>query len=1316
MIFFIFVSNLETTYLILRFNTGLIFMKTINYMQFFKFCLWGMLSVVCLSLTAQHSIIEKKNIEWYDPTILNEGDSSEKVFLQFSNMGDLNSETEIPFHTEVVPLPKNIDISSIKLNLNNFDYIWPTPVEHQHFIDKVNNDSINYSFSVSSVGNKKFLDIIITPVFIERDAPSFKKLKSYTININYVLKSSNSILKSSTVYTQAYADNSVLRSGNWVKVRVEESGIHKLTYSTLKDWGISNPQNVGIYGNGGKMLPSSNDEYRDDDLVENGVWHHNDAVYFYAQGPVVWEYDNVQGLFIHQKHKFSNYSYYFITEKSESSKNVETSTLQSDTFNIETDYYNTYDYHEEDNINLLKSGNVWFGEKFDYYSSPSYDFEFNFENVKPSSVGKAYAKLAGRSGQRTWFDMYINNVLVDSTIIYNVNLSEHTSYFAREGVINTSFNNPTSNLNLSLNYDLSASQSSSIGYLDYICVNVDCKLIFSEKDLSFRNQDIVGINNYAKYNIETTKNIIVWDVTSPMIPQEVSTSKSNDEISFIYQANELKEFVAFNPDDNFPSPEFKENIENQDLHATPFVDYIIVSHPDFIEQAERLGNIHNEYNGTSFVVATTEQIYNEFSSGIPDVTAIRCFVKMLYDKAGNNDEYKPKNLLLFGDGSYDNRPNIEDNTNKIPTYQSDNSIHQTNSFVSDDYMGVLDAGEGVNIKSNKVDIGIGRFPVNTIEEAKNAVDKTYAYLHNQSLEDWKNQLTFLADDGDSNVHMNDANKLTIKVDNTHPEYDITKMYFDNYEKLTVATGEYLPQLEEEIANKIQSGTLIFNYTGHGSTEVLAVERVITREKIEAWNNLDKLPVFVTATCEFSRFDDKEETTSGEMIFLNSHGGGIALFTTTRIVYSSLNYSLNNSFYDYIFEKNEDGTPYTLGQVMQHTKNNISASVNKLNFTLLGDPALSLIYPKANVQTTHINDSALFKIENDEITWFAADTLKAMSRVNIKGNITDSQENISDNFNGEIYISVYDKQNNVTTRGNNGATPFSYYTYNNIIFKGSTDVTNGQFETEFIVPKDIRYNFDNGKISYYTYSSEDRTEAFGAFSDIIVGGINEDAINDGEGPEISLWLNNRSFNNGGAVGSSPLLIADITDASGINTTGAGIGHDITCIVDEDSSNPIILNNYFESASNSYQKGSVYYQLSNLSKGSHTLTVKAWDTFNNSSKTSLTFNIKDKNNITVLNTKLYPNPVQLGQEISFSFEHDEPNSRLDTQLYIYDKDGQLVAQQHESIISLNETTPPITIETSGSNGSNFGTGLYFFKLVISSQSGKTGEVSGKFIVTP
>ncbi len=1257
--------------------------------------------LITLQIQAQNSTTSyHKVIEWSEPiSIFDNG--KENTFLNFSNMEDVTPDKKISSYFCSLPLPEYIDTTSLSVTLINKNYIWPTPKEHVVFKSEIQNDSIIYNYSISQSKGVLYLDMNITPVFRPANAQSFQKLTSFDIKIQYTnQKESQYSIKTSSM---EFAGSSVLNDGTWIKISTSTTGIYKITYDKLSDWGFSNPENIAIYGNGGAELPQNNSKDRDDDLVENAIWHHDNAIYFFSQGPVTYDYSSTYDMFLHDKNDYNDVSYYFITEQSDESKTVDNSTLQDDkNYNEETAYFNDYDYHEENERNLIQSGRKWFGEVFKT-SKSSQDFDFNFPNLITNNPVKTYITLASNntSSSETFSASIGDNSL--GSVSFSVITSQYQA--AKDGKISGSALADGDDLAVSISYSLNS--SSDTAYLDYISINADRKLKMEDDELLFRNMDLVGSSNIVKYKLsDASEDIIVWDVTDPKVPLLVDTDFSNDTLSFIYDASELHEFVAFDPDGSYSSPTFVEDVENQNLHALSSCDFIIVCHPDFLEQANELADLHSTYLDQSCVVATTDQIYNEFSSGKVDPTAIRSFAKMFYDRADGDTELQPKNMLLFGDGSYDNRPDIDDNTNKIVTFESENSVHKTNSYVTDDYFGLLDDSEGSNLTSDKLDIGIGRFPVNTEDEADNAVDKVETYLTEQTLDDWKSQLTFIADDGNTDdsytdTHMTQADSLTRMVDRNYPEFKIKKIYFDAYTKNIGATENQstYPDVEDAIYDAVDDGTLIFNYTGHGSASQLANEAVLTNEDIDTWTNIDKLPIFVTATCEFSRFDDKDETSAGENIFLSSSGGGIALFSTTRVVYSSYNFAINKSFYKYVFTKNDDDEKLTFGEIIMNTKNNAGSSVNNLNFTLLGDPGLKLLYPTKNVNTLTINNTDISQ---------PLDTIEALSTDTLTGNITNTDDEIQTDFNGEVYITIYDKKSDITTLDNNGAGSFSYESYDNVLFNGISTVTNGEFSCIFTVPKDIKYNFDNGKISYYAYSDDD-DEAFGAFDDFIVGGINEDTSDDDEGPDIDIYLNNRTFTSGNKTTPTPLLIVDLSDETGINTSGIGIGHDITCTIDSNTSDKTILNDEFQADLDSYTSGSIEKTLSDLETGEHTLTIKAWDIYNNSSEESIDFYISESTSMSLSNPLVYPNPVQKGGTAYFSFNHDEPNVTMEITLSIYSLDGRLVDSQTNETVSLSDTISPIEWVASVERG------IYIYKISVSTQTGRKGIISGKIIVS-
>ncbi len=1156
---------------------------------------------------------------------------------------------------------------------------------------------------ISYLDKKPVLKVEVIPLYAE-DKGNIKKVTQYsvTVDIEKVDKALKAGTKKSSV---EYASNSVLANGKWVKVRIVNDGIYKIPYSKLKEWGFGDPSAVRIFGNGGVMLPKLNGAPRFDDLRENGVWHFRDAVYFYGKGTVEWSYDKDKGMWVHELNDFGNYSYYFLSEDAGDGESIELADYPDVSPDTEINKYDAYDFYEEELRNLLKSGRTWYGEWFSYYGKQSEIFNFTFKHLSKSDSLKLYSSLIARANVKSYFEMSINGDLtpVQSISINSISFSDYTGYYAHVGEGVATFKSSDDNVNVEVKYSLPSNTSQ--GWLNFLCLNARCDLVMDDPVFLFRDISTVGEGDFARYNIQNAdENTIVWDITDFTRPVRMKGELVGSTFSFISPLDKLREYVAFDPGADIPVPEFFENVDNQNLHAVPNVDFVILAYKEFKDEAERLAALHQAADGLSTIVVTNEEVYNEFSSGKPDISAIRDFMRMLYKRAGTKEQ-QPKYLLLFGDGSYDNRTYDEENTNKILTYQSVNSIHNSYSYVTDDFFGFLDDGEGEYLQRDLLDIGIGRFPVNTPEEAADMVNKVEAYIQKQYPGKWKALLTFIGDDGDNNIHMRDADRLARKALSTHPEFDINKIYFDSYQKITTSTGKAYPEVNDLIDKAVTEGILVFNYTGHGGENGLAHERVLTIPMIQNWTNIDRLPLFVTATCEFSRFDDYDHVSAGEWVLLNNVGGGIGLFSTTRLVYSSLNYIINNNLYNYIFEKDDRGMKLRFGDIMKNTKNASGSSVNKLNFTLLSDPALSLAYPLKYVNTLKVNDIPV----DDYI-----DTLKALSKAKIEGEIIAGDLSPVPEFEGNMDVVVFDKPSTVQTLGNDGAKPFEYEVYQNKIFSGQVTVENGEFVSEFIVPKDIRYNIGEARVSYYSFDKNGE-EAFGANNEILVGGISDDPPFDEEGPEIKLYLNKSTFVSGGTTGTKPLLYAELYDENGINTSGIGIGHDLTLVIDDDNNRTMVMNGYFQAEPDNYQKGLVVFQLPEQTSGIHKLSFKAWDNLNNSSTAELAFNVEAGGKLEVDHVSIFPNPVDYSGYVTLYFSHDEPNSPVYIEMSTFNISGQLLNKEKVKTVSQGSNIQPVKWYPETSDGTKLGPGLYIIRFNILTQTGKSTVFSQKILVT-
>jgi hypothetical protein len=753
-------------------------------------------------------------------------------------------------------------------------------------------------------------------------------------------------------------------------------------------------------------------------------------------------------------------------------------------------------------------------------------------------------------------------------------------------------------------------------------------------------------------------------------------------------------------------------IDNQNLHGISSQDLLIVTNPLFKEAADSIAEFHRYNDNLRVVVVTTDQIYNEFSSGAPDVSAVRDFARLIYNK-GTGPENRLRYLLLVGDGSYNNASKAQGNSNFILTYQSQNSLNVEVSYVSDDFFGFMDDGEGgsASMENYHLELGVGRLPVKNADEAMALYRKIKNYNTYKNKGDWQNNILFAADDENGNMHLNQANGLATWIDNNYPEFSIKKVFIDAYPQIVSTMGARYPDANRIICNNIEKGLLIFNYTGHGGELGLADEQILMREDLQNLRNPDHLPLFITATCEFSRFDDLtreddgtilESTSAGEYSILNPNGGSIALLTTTRIVFSTENNELNEIFYQIALSRNTDGSHKTLGDMIRMTKNVLGSNRNKLNFILLGDPALKLAIPNQTVITDSVNHVAAYE---------PVDTLKAFSKIRITGHIEDDERNLMSSFNGIIYPSVYDKNKTITTLANdNDAPPVQFSTREDLLYKGKASVVNGRFTFEFMVPKDITYNYGNGRITYFSYNSTN--DANGEYSNFLIGGTNRSAEPDLQGPEISLFLNDENFRNQGISSPNPVIFAKINDESGINTTGNGIGHDITGVIDGDELSPVVMNEYFQTELDVFTSGTLTYPMANLTEGMHTLKVKVWDIFNNSSEQLIEFKVVAGDRIIISKVSNYPNPAR--DHTTFAFEHNSSEEDLNVTIYIYDLEGRLVSSYSDHLTTTGFNTVLSQWDLKDMNGNLLKQGIYPYRIRIADSEGNFADSYQKLVI--
>ena len=1105
------------------------------------------------------------------------------------------------------------------------------------------------------------------------------------------------LLTSAWADSSRYASESVLNSGKWVKIQVAEDGIYKLTAADLKKMGFSNLDKVAVYGYGGWPLDEDFSTTYIDDVPEVAVWRGADYLLFYGKGPRKWEYSSSDKSFIHTNNPYSNYGYYFVTEKETTGRTMEKAasaagaTLQVTTFD-------DYVLHEEELVSVNSSGRELYGESFT--STLSRDFTISVPGIT-NDEGKATLSFISRGNGTITMNVDGNALISGSVSVpsdeYEVarELYRERAWMADKGET------------VKVNIGYSTTGHKNV-HLNYFRLQMKRQLKVYDNYTFFRSLSARG--NASRFVIQgADASTLVFDVTDGVNPQQMETSLNGTELSFSIPASaSLREFVVVKPS-QIKAPVTVGEVANQNLHALPQQDMIIIAQPNFTTQAERLAEAHRTKDNLTVRVVTPESIYNEFSSGTPDATAYRRFMKMFYDRKTSEAD-APKYLLLFGDGSFDNRKLTSawksvDMSNMLLTYQTENSL-SSQSYVIDDYFGFLDdADNKKSLQNKKLCLGIGRFPIRTVEQATQMVDKVISYMENKNTGSWKNNLCFMADDGSNTdgfmtEHMEFADQLAGYVESEHPEFLVNKLYYDAYKK-DMTAGTY-PDVRSGLQKLLKDGLLLFNYTGHGGTTALSDEKVLTQTDINQFT-YTHLPVWVTATCDFTRFDDLN-TSAGEDVFLNKSSGGIALFTTVRVAYSRPNFPINDNVIRNLFERN-NGRRRTLGEVMQATKNTLS-SVYKLGFCLIGDPAVKMAYPEFGMKVTTVNGQS---VDGNSISF------KALEKITVEGEVLDASGQLVTDFTGIVNPTVKDSKVTVTCLKNSNkddSPAFTFTDYPNTIFIGNDSVRNGKFSFTFTVPKDISYSNLQGKMNLYAVDTESGNEAQGNFDNFIVGGTSDTAETDTIGPEIrALYLNDTTFVDGGQVNTTPYFVAELWDKSGVNITGSSVGHDMMLVIDESTVLSYNLNSYYELLLGEDGTGIVKFPIPALEPGKHTAEFWVWDILNNSTVRTFTFEVVEGLKPFLFDVIATPGIAR--EQVTFHLMHNRPESWMRVGIMVYDLAGRQLWKHEESGTSgLFENYTVSWDLTSG--GVRMRPGVYIYRAAISTDNSKDATKARKFII--
>ncbi|MBA2611103.1 MAG: type IX secretion system sortase PorU [Bacteroidetes bacterium] len=1136
----------------------------------------------------------------------------------------------------------------------------------------------------------------------------------------------------------SFKNNSVLASGEWFKIGITKTGFHKIDKALLASFGVNigsmNPKNIRVYGNGGRMLPELNSAFRYDDLEENaiqvigeadGVFDDTDYIIFYGRDATGWTKTNTpNGLkFRHDKNLYSDTSFYFINVDIGPGKRVSSPPMIAGPSNTTTSTYDYYNFTESNLVNFVKSGRQFYGEYFDITNNYSFnwsDGDFVVGDTIISEITMAGRGIVGGVYQLSGAGL--NYTLSTGAVNINNYLAD---YIADASKIGKGLTNDPNSISITV----SKLTSNCVAWLDKITVNARRNLKINLKQFEFRDTRISAPGSVCSFNISNPLSAtpLLWNITDPINPY-VQAYTGSSSINFIANADSMNSY-AVSPGVDFYIPSFVTKVANQNLHNIQQADYVLITHPLFLSEAQRLATIHQQQEGLTYAIANVDQIYNEFSSGRPDICGIRDFIRMLYSRniaSGKQVKY----VVLIGDGSYNNiNRNVLTNTNLIPTYQTFDSKSYLNSTASDDFYGLMDPAEGFTAEGfGIIDIGVGRLTCRNLPEVINVVNKIENYYRKDPdfkieesapencntataspLGDWRNWLVYLADDEDQSTHMYQADQLSSIVQSTYPSYNIDKIYLDAYQQFSTPGGQRYPDAAEDLLRRFKKGALVFNYTGHGGEVGITGERILDVPTINGLDNFNKLPLFVTATCEFSRYDDPDRTSAGELCLLNPKGGSIALLTTCRLAFSSTNFVLNTTLFNYLFKKLPSGKMPALGDVISKTKSVLGQSIYYANFHLLGDPAMPLAYPGQKVVTSKIN--------NNTVTPTSIDTIAALAKITVSGFVADTLGNKLTNFNGIVYPTVFDKLENVTCLLNDAESyyntvgiPFNFTLQKNILYRGKAQVTNGDFSFSFIVPKDISFAIGPGKISYY--ATNGKIDAAGYTNKVKVGGSAKNPVIDNDPPQLGIYLNDKGFVNGGTTNEKPILYANLTDSSGINTVGSSIGHDITVILDENSSKPKVLNDYYEANLNSYQSGKLRYPFEELAEGNHRITFKAWDIQNNSGTVSTDFVVAHSAELALKHVLNYPNPFTTSTK--FYLEHNQACNPLKITIQIFTISGKVVKTIQKTVTC--EGFRPEGIDWDGKDefGDKLARGVYVYKLAIINTDNQKAEKTEKLVI--
>lgn len=1238
------------------------------------------------------------SLNWNKPAAYRVGNAS-PVIPTFDHAGFHYDATSRRISLELT-LQTSGNIAREAVSISNPVFESVTAQELGDLNPQVIGNTLIADVNASKARSEWMATISISPVI--KEGNSFRRLKSFTYSIDE--SAYRPVTQSAAV---AAVGNSVLASGNWYRFYVEKSGVYKLSRGFLQSLGLStsaDPRNLKIYGGGGRMLPLSNATPYPYDIPENaiqvigeedGTFDSSDYVLFYAEGVDNWNDES-------QTHNnlYANRAYYYVTFQGGPGKRITAmDPMDASTPSLTINTFDDWQYHERDLINVVRTGRRWFGEQFGIQNEGS--FTFNFPNIDTSSPIQISVYGGAAAFTPTSLAVTANGQQVGTLNFGALTLNSGVEMTWATLPAGTTI--PASaTVNVSVTYNNNGVPTSK-GFLDYIILRAKRNLTGYDKQFRFQYNDAASQTGVGLFQLSNASSISqVWDITD-IYNVSGQTNPSQANFSFKAPLGEVRKYIAVVPSDYYsPLKESNARVANQNLKGTIFtnaqgaqedVDYLIITPNSLYNQAERLANFHRNYSGLRVRTVRLDHIYQEFSSGKQDVAAIRNFIRYVYENA-SSDAARVKYVNLFGDASFDYKDRIPNNTNLVPIYHSLNSFTAGEaSFSSDDFFGLMDPSEG-NVISffGGIDIAVGRMIATNAAQAKDLVDKVIDYHDIKSYGNWRNNIVHISDDSDkpedASLQLR-QNNLSDAIIAAKPFINVRKIFLDAYVQESSAGGSRYPKARADIFNAFEKGALVFNYLGHGGEDGLSGERIWEKSDGENLSNRYRYPLFITITCDFSRYDNPYRPTAGEYTYWNPTGGAISMITTIRSIGQFSAENFNDRLAQFLFGYGlAAGLDTPIADALRRAKNSSpNASTNVVHF--LGDPAMYLALPKPRVKLTKVNDMPVTG---------PIDDFQSLAYVKLSGQVTDENDQPLTGYNGELAVNIFDKPIARQTLNNDGnAAPLSFTALGETIFRGNASVTGGQFEFGFVVPRDIRIPVDNGRISFYAKRNQILLDKTGYNTDIKIGGINPNAAPDNTGPTVRLYMNDQTFVNGGITNASPIFLAFLEDENGINTA-SGIGHDIVAILDGDESNPYILNDYYETELDDYTKGKVRFPFRNLEKGLHTITFKAWDVYNNPITAEIQFVVAGDDGITLKNVLNYPNPFV--NYTQFWFSHNRPFEPLEVQVQVITVTGKVVWTRNQVVTTDGFLSRDITWDGRDDFGDRIGKGVYIYKLTVRS----------------